>query len=188
MNKSAIEKMVEYLEQKVNPNNNEILSNADHLVVETYHEAFKKAISILAEEQAQNPTAPAGLVEDIETWGNKAVLEGNASNIDWASFDEILSRYRPAPSSADEGSLKILEPSSVEQAIELYRNNPIFNRLVSLRVQEILSRHPTSTDKSADRCKELVKRLREQITPDTVSSAVLESVNPIFDELEKEGK
>ena len=83
MTKSAMEQMVEYLEK-----------NKERHYGSLWSEVRAEARRLLSEEQAQKPpTDMAGLVEELEAWGNKAVLEYNVCNINWAAFDEILSRY-----------------------------------------------------------------------------------------------
>ena len=132
--KSAIEQMVEWLKKR----RAKVFVWNDNYVER--QSVLRKAQELQAEEQAQKSTAPAGLWEELNDLYKKSLYHpGLCLNV-MGAYDvkDLLDKYRPAPSS-DEGSFKMLEPNSVEQAIELYRNNPIFNRLVDLRVQEILS-------------------------------------------------
>ena len=184
--KSAIEQMVEWLKKR----RAKVFVWNDNYVER--QSVLRKAQELQAEEQAQKPTAPAGLWEELNDLYKKSLYHpGLCLNV-MGAYDvkDLLDKYRPAPSS-DEGSFKILEPNSVEQAIELYRNNPIFNRLVDLRVQEILSRHP-ATAKSADHFVEvnkMVKRLREHISDQKLKEAdylVYDEIEAIINEFSKD--
>ena len=190
--KSAIKQMVEQMKAELDGD----LPREHRKAITPFYQV---ACRLLAEEQAQKPEAPAGMIGDttprkcsgcdlVKVYkGEFLCTRGysvcpkdrpaskEATKCAWCGGSEreeivdgknalvcnecgrkVFAIKNPAPSS-DEGSFKILEPNSVEQAIELYRNNPIFNRLVDLRVQEILSRHPAPKDRCAENLKKAIE-------------------------------
>lgn len=144
--KSAIEQMVEMLDKKV-ATFIEKCGGVDKLdyfeaeYIEPYHLMLKEARRLLKEEQAQKPTAPAGLVEELDN----LIMESPCNptpheNMDFKNGVQlILSRYRPAPSS-DEDCF-----SGLETAIKHYRDNGIDSMgLEAIESHIRLSRRPAA--------------------------------------------
>ena len=186
--KSAIEQMVEMLDKKV-ATFIEKCGGVDKLdyfeaeYIEPYHLMLKEARRLLKEEQAQKPTAPAGLVKDnLESWEDEAKAFYEATGYlrpgkdpgiigdtdyrerrdrEWktwrAGYGYCASRYRPAPSSADEGLRELKDYiENKTPRFELKNCSTDFGIYYCAVIQEInkiLSRHP-----STDKCGELVKR------------------------------
>lgn len=136
---------------------------------------------LLSEEQAQKPTAPAGL------WYEMLALQAGYPHR-WPQemadkFNEVMSRYRPAPSSADEGLREDLE----RYALRFKNSNTCVGRLSVIwdDLSAILSRHPST---KSDRCAELVKRLRERSEEWFENGTPLQRIelDAILDEFEKD--
>ena len=162
----------------------------------------------ITEEQAQKPTEPAGLVEELLnacTKSEEAIFDPQVATVFTRWIRAVVSRYRPAPSS-DEGLREVLniiedhQKKYVEQ-YEIFLNsvNEIDRQVHASRwnalervKKELLSRHPAPKDRCADHFVEvnkLVKRLREHISDQKLKEAdylVYDEIEAIINEFEKD--
>ena len=163
--KSAIKQMVEQMKAELDGD----LPRENRKAITPFYQV---ACRLLAEEQAQKPTAPAGLVEELRKVSPllerdfvialaipymKQAQHGYTAEGAAIAFVDALSRYRPAPS--DEG-LRAYEQlraaiSTLYSMCNCYDWGEMTRAIGHLL--EVHPRHP-STAKS-DRCGELLERL-----------------------------
>ena len=178
--------------------------------------AIMEARRLLAEEQAQKPTAPAGLVEELTRELFNELRFANIPYDNYAAMRDIfkevekkyISRYRPAPSS-DEGNAWMSTAAQYARNSDYYRGLVIrigkaigesaytaddgsrSQDVLCAKVPELVEailRHP-ATAKSADRCGELVERLRAHIKYQKESEAdylVYGEIEDILSEFSKD--
>lgn len=193
---TAIQKMVRWLEQEISIKVEDPEDDGYLIATTSALRYANRLADEEAEEQAQKPTAPAGLVEKLMIWEKKwprASIQGAKE------FSEILSRYRPAPS-IDEGLREeLIKIQNFAASCMECRDEPEFTMFCEIagELSAILNKMDSHPSTKSDRCAETVQEIRQRVTDYFNHSAwptefmkyahmISDKMHDILDEFEKD--